>query len=402
MANVDESTYSEEDGNATDDDHPVTWCQRYDGGRSFYTAMGHVEQSYTEANFLQQVLGGLTTTAGVEPSASCGVGGGGDDTTPPVTTAQLNGADPEPTYDGPVEVSLSATDPAGTAEPQTHEVEGEGFSWNPDALEVAAGDTVHWDFNNGGHDICLGAEAPGTVTAGQCAAGDEELGDFVDGDTGGTRTFTEAEAGESFAYYCTYHFPSMTGDLTVTEAGGGTASGVAETSYSLDGAAPVVSENTGGDDPFLTEFTVTEPGQHTVEYFSTDNAGNVEAEKSVSFEIEEEQPGEPELRLQVAPRNARVSVGDRTNFRATVRNVGDARADSLRVCIDAPRRHVKITGAKCVTYKRLNEGASRTTTFTVKTKRRAAGKKVTLAFTARSPDADTERATARLNVRNRR
>ena len=73
LATVDESTYNEEDGNTTDDDHPVTWCQRYDGGRSWYTAMGHVEESYVEAEFMAQVLGGLETTAGVAVSATCGV-----------------------------------------------------------------------------------------------------------------------------------------------------------------------------------------------------------------------------------------------------------------------------------------------------------------------------------------
>jgi PKD repeat protein/regulation of enolase protein 1 (concanavalin A-like superfamily) len=78
LGNVDESTYDEQDGNATDDDHPLIWCQRYDGGRSWYTAMGHAEATFTEANFLQQVLGGLETTAGIEPSESCGVGGGGE------------------------------------------------------------------------------------------------------------------------------------------------------------------------------------------------------------------------------------------------------------------------------------------------------------------------------------
>ena len=35
----------------------------------------------------------------------------GDDTTPPETDVQLNGADPAPTYDGPVDVTLSAADP---------------------------------------------------------------------------------------------------------------------------------------------------------------------------------------------------------------------------------------------------------------------------------------------------
>jgi type 1 glutamine amidotransferase len=73
LATVDESTYDEQDGNATDDDHPIIWCQRYDGGRSWYTALGHTQASFGEEEFLQQLLGGLETTAGVEPSATCGV-----------------------------------------------------------------------------------------------------------------------------------------------------------------------------------------------------------------------------------------------------------------------------------------------------------------------------------------
>jgi glucose/arabinose dehydrogenase/plastocyanin len=70
LATVDESTYAEDDGNATDDDHPVVWCSQFDGGRSWYTAMGHTQASFTEPEFLAQLLGGLRTAAGV--SADCG------------------------------------------------------------------------------------------------------------------------------------------------------------------------------------------------------------------------------------------------------------------------------------------------------------------------------------------
>ena len=42
---VDESTYGEDDGNTTDDDHPVSWCTDFDGGRAWYTAMGHTQSS---------------------------------------------------------------------------------------------------------------------------------------------------------------------------------------------------------------------------------------------------------------------------------------------------------------------------------------------------------------------
>ena len=72
LATVDESTYAEEDGNTTDDDHPISWCKRYDGGRSWYTGMGHTDESFTEANYLKHILGGIEVSAGVAPSEECG------------------------------------------------------------------------------------------------------------------------------------------------------------------------------------------------------------------------------------------------------------------------------------------------------------------------------------------
>src|SRR3954454_1606899 len=58
LMTVDESTYDEQDGNTTDDDHPVTWCTDYDGGRAWYTALGHTQASYSEAPFRAHVLRG--------------------------------------------------------------------------------------------------------------------------------------------------------------------------------------------------------------------------------------------------------------------------------------------------------------------------------------------------------
>ena len=69
LATVDESTYGEDDGNSIDDDHPVAWCSDFDGGRSWYTAMGHTAASFSEADFLDHLLGGLQTAAG---AGDCG------------------------------------------------------------------------------------------------------------------------------------------------------------------------------------------------------------------------------------------------------------------------------------------------------------------------------------------
>ena len=46
LLSVDERTYdprgySVPGGSPPMGDHPIAWCHRYDGGRSFYTALGH-------------------------------------------------------------------------------------------------------------------------------------------------------------------------------------------------------------------------------------------------------------------------------------------------------------------------------------------------------------------------
>jgi plastocyanin/type 1 glutamine amidotransferase len=71
LATVDESTYGEDDGNGADDDHPITWCSDYEGGRVWYTGMGHTQASFTEPYFVQMILGGLET-ASRNAAADCG------------------------------------------------------------------------------------------------------------------------------------------------------------------------------------------------------------------------------------------------------------------------------------------------------------------------------------------
>jgi cytochrome c len=65
LAKVDESTYS---GGKMGADHPVSWCHEFDGGRAFYTAMGHTDESYSERLFLDHVLGGIWYAARGETS----------------------------------------------------------------------------------------------------------------------------------------------------------------------------------------------------------------------------------------------------------------------------------------------------------------------------------------------
>ncbi|EDY50331.1 transcriptional regulator [Streptomyces clavuligerus] len=48
-------------------DHPWSWCQKYDGGRSWYTAGGHAPAAFREPGFLRHLLGGIRWAAGAEP-----------------------------------------------------------------------------------------------------------------------------------------------------------------------------------------------------------------------------------------------------------------------------------------------------------------------------------------------
>ena len=45
--------------------HPISWCRDYDGGRSFYTGMGHTEGSYGEDAFRKHLSGALAWTSGI-------------------------------------------------------------------------------------------------------------------------------------------------------------------------------------------------------------------------------------------------------------------------------------------------------------------------------------------------
>ena len=54
-------------------DDPIAWCQTIDGGRSWYTAMGHTTESYAEPLFRSHLLGGIESAAGI--AGSCPVEG---------------------------------------------------------------------------------------------------------------------------------------------------------------------------------------------------------------------------------------------------------------------------------------------------------------------------------------
>jgi cytochrome c len=64
LLTVDESTYDPGPG-MMGRDHPVAWYHSYQGGRAFYTALGHTRESFSEPDFLAHLLGGVQWAAGI-------------------------------------------------------------------------------------------------------------------------------------------------------------------------------------------------------------------------------------------------------------------------------------------------------------------------------------------------
>jgi type 1 glutamine amidotransferase len=62
LITLDESSY---DGGTMGANHPISWAQEYDGGRSWYTGLGHTRASYGEPLFRAHLAGGILWAAGL-------------------------------------------------------------------------------------------------------------------------------------------------------------------------------------------------------------------------------------------------------------------------------------------------------------------------------------------------
>lgn len=56
LMEVDEKTYQ---GGEHGEHHPISWAHEYDGGRAFYTGLGHSKETYQNPHFQQLLLNGL-------------------------------------------------------------------------------------------------------------------------------------------------------------------------------------------------------------------------------------------------------------------------------------------------------------------------------------------------------
>jgi uncharacterized protein len=65
LVTVDEKSYKPEakwganEGKGMGSVHPISWYHNYDGGRAFYTALGHIPATFSDQTFLDHIYGGI-------------------------------------------------------------------------------------------------------------------------------------------------------------------------------------------------------------------------------------------------------------------------------------------------------------------------------------------------------
>ncbi|KIC96270.1 ThuA domain-containing protein [Flavihumibacter solisilvae] len=61
LMKLNEKSYT---GGTNGDNHPVAWYHEYDGGRAWYTALGHTNESFSDPLYLNHLLGGIRYAIG--------------------------------------------------------------------------------------------------------------------------------------------------------------------------------------------------------------------------------------------------------------------------------------------------------------------------------------------------
>jgi cytochrome c len=61
LASLDPKSYA---GSKMTEDHPIMWCHEFQGGRSWYTGMGHTVESYQDPTFMKMLIEGVEWACG--------------------------------------------------------------------------------------------------------------------------------------------------------------------------------------------------------------------------------------------------------------------------------------------------------------------------------------------------
>ncbi|MBY5163855.1 ThuA domain-containing protein [Nitriliruptoria bacterium AS10] len=232
LMTIDESTYDV--GGLAMGDHPMSWCHDYDGGRSWYTALGHTTASYSEDLFLQHLWGGIATAAGLV-EADCS-------TVEPLTLdvtvdpAEPNGANDW--YTSAVTVTATTNDDA------TVEFNLDGAGWVADEDGVLTVDT------DGSHTVEVRAVREDETTEVETVSFDIDATDpevsvegIADGDEAGNSGSFQVDASDA-------------------------TSGLDTVEISIDGSV------IGTEVPLDVALAELDLGEHTLVVEATDVAGN--------------------------------------------------------------------------------------------------------------------------------
>ncbi|HVI48716.1 MAG TPA: ThuA domain-containing protein [Chitinophaga sp.] len=63
LIKIDEKSY---EGGKNGDNHPMCWYHEFEGGRAFYTELGHTKESYSDPLYLKHLLGGIQYAIGTK------------------------------------------------------------------------------------------------------------------------------------------------------------------------------------------------------------------------------------------------------------------------------------------------------------------------------------------------
>jgi alpha-glucuronidase len=107
---------------------------------------------------------------------------------------------------------------------------------------------------------------------------------------------------------------------------------------------------------------------------------------------------EPKLSVRGQPRVVRVKPREkRAKLRFLVTNMGDAATGPVSLCVEAPRKRLRLEGARCIA-RDIPAGETRGRTAKLWVKPRARAKTTTVKLIARGPEVATRRATVRVRV----
>jgi type 1 glutamine amidotransferase len=61
LIKIDETSYT---GGENGENHPMAWYHEFEGGRAFYTELGHTNESFSDSSYLHHILGGIEYAMG--------------------------------------------------------------------------------------------------------------------------------------------------------------------------------------------------------------------------------------------------------------------------------------------------------------------------------------------------